>query len=237
MTRSILWISSRAPSSPFSIACVALPQPRSRMALAAAIRAGGVALVLRMTATSTLSAVLVWLRASERISVSDLGIAGFCWLGPDIFARRCIGMVHHEIVGPRRRPECDGGEIGLLAMMLRAADELNDLCAHDNPSHTAIATRPANASDIRYAVMPASLERNQICGMTVFMLSFQARTLSRARSAWRIVAAGPRADADLVHAACRRVRARRLISNRGSDGSALSGASCDDALLGRLVRP
>jgi hypothetical protein len=40
--------------------------------LAAAIRAGGVALVLRITATSTLSAVLVWLRASERISVTDL---------------------------------------------------------------------------------------------------------------------------------------------------------------------
>jgi hypothetical protein len=45
------------------------------MALAAAIRAGGVALVLRITATSTLSAVRVWLRASERISVTDLGIA------------------------------------------------------------------------------------------------------------------------------------------------------------------
>jgi hypothetical protein len=27
----------------------------------------------------------------------------------------------------------------------------NDFCAHENPSHTAIAIRPANASDIRYA--------------------------------------------------------------------------------------
>ena len=74
MTRSIRWISSSAPSSPFSIDCVALPQPRSRMALAAAIRAGAAALVLRITPTSTLSAVRVWLRASERISVMDLGI-------------------------------------------------------------------------------------------------------------------------------------------------------------------
>jgi hypothetical protein len=74
MTRSILWISSRAPSSPFSIGCVALPQPRSRTALAAAIRAGGGALVFRMTPTSTFSAVLVWLRASERISLSVLAI-------------------------------------------------------------------------------------------------------------------------------------------------------------------
>ena len=31
--------------------------------------------------------------------------------------------------------------------------EMSDLGAHENPSHTAIATRPTNASDIRYAVM------------------------------------------------------------------------------------
>jgi hypothetical protein len=130
-----------------------LPQPRSRMALAAAIRAGGVALVLRMTATRTLSAVLVWLRASERISVTDLGIVGFRRLGADIFARRGIDVIHHEIVGPSRRPEGDGWKIGSPAIMLRAADELNDLCTHDKPSHTAIATRPASASKIRYAVM------------------------------------------------------------------------------------
>jgi len=37
---------------------------------------GGVALVFGITATSTLSAVLVWLRASERISVTDLGRSG-----------------------------------------------------------------------------------------------------------------------------------------------------------------
>ena len=178
MMRSILWISSRAPSSPFSIACVALPQPRSRMALAAATRAGGVALVLRMTATSTLSADLVWLRASERISVNDLGIGRFCRLGAGIFARRGIGMIHREIVGPRRRPEGDGGKIGWPAMALRTADELNDFCAHENPSHTAIATRPASASEIKYAVMMASLPRSMRCAHDRLARSFQVRSLS-----------------------------------------------------------
>jgi hypothetical protein len=43
MIRSILWISISAPASPFSSGCVALPQPRSRMALAAETRAAGVA--------------------------------------------------------------------------------------------------------------------------------------------------------------------------------------------------
>jgi hypothetical protein len=38
------------------------------------------ALVLRMTRTRTLSAVLVWLRASERISVSDLGMGSLGFL-------------------------------------------------------------------------------------------------------------------------------------------------------------
>src|SRR5579872_1895190 len=76
MTRSMRWISSSAPSL-LAIAWVGLPQPRSRMAFAAATRAGGVAFGLRMTATSTFSAVRVWLRASERISVTALGIFGF----------------------------------------------------------------------------------------------------------------------------------------------------------------
>src|ERR1700682_320159 len=97
MTRSILWITSRAPS-PFSIACGALPQPRSRMALAADTRAAAVASFDRMMPTRTLSAVLVWLRASERISmiVLDLGIYNlrFALIWPDIFARRGIGMIH-----------------------------------------------------------------------------------------------------------------------------------------------
>src|SRR5258705_10928903 len=50
------------------------PQPRSRIALAAAIRAAGGVLGFRITAARTLIAVLVRARASERISVSDLAI-------------------------------------------------------------------------------------------------------------------------------------------------------------------
>jgi hypothetical protein len=49
-------------------------------------------------------------------------------------------------------------------MALRAADELNDFCAHENPSHTTIATRPASAREIKYAVMMDSLRKiNAMC--------------------------------------------------------------------------
>jgi hypothetical protein len=82
---------------------------------------------------------------------------GIGCIRPDIFAWRRVGMIHGEIVGPCRRPKGDGGKVRVFARALRAADESNDFCAHDNPSHTAIATRPANASEIRYAVMLASL--------------------------------------------------------------------------------
>lgn len=158
MTRSILWISSRAPSSPFWMACDALPQPQSRTALAADTRAAAVASLLRMMPTRTLSAVLVWLRASERISVIALAI---CRLRPGLvrpimFASCYVDVIHDEIVRPPRRPQCDEGKSALLAVVARPRDEPDDLGAHENPSHTAIATRPANASDIRYAVMPAS---------------------------------------------------------------------------------
>jgi hypothetical protein len=44
----------------------------------------------------------------------------------------------------------------MLAIATRRWNEMNDFCAHENPSHTAIATRPAKASDIRYTVMPVS---------------------------------------------------------------------------------
>src|SRR6195256_7070424 len=49
-----------------------LPQPRSRMALAAETLAAGVASLFCITPTRTLSALLVWLRARERISMGDL---------------------------------------------------------------------------------------------------------------------------------------------------------------------
>ena len=51
-----------------------LAQSRSRMASAADTRAAGVASLHCMTPTSAFSALLVWLRARERISVSVLGI-------------------------------------------------------------------------------------------------------------------------------------------------------------------
>lgn len=176
MTRSIRWMSSSAPSSPFSMACVGLPQPRSRMALAAAIRAGAAALVLRMTPTSTLSAVRVWLRASERISVMDLGICHVrighkTFARPNAFARRGIGMIHGEIVRPNGRSR-GAGKVHRQVSAVWTRDEWNDLCAHENPSHSAIATRPASASDIKYPVMPACSRRlampdsNQMRGMT-----------------------------------------------------------------------
>jgi hypothetical protein len=62
-------------------------------------------------------------------------------------------MVHREIVGRCRRAENNGRKIGRLAVRLWARDELDDFCAHENPSHTAMATRPAKESDIKYAVM------------------------------------------------------------------------------------
>jgi hypothetical protein len=101
-----------------------------------------------------LSAVLVWLRASERISVRVLGIAGFrrVRFGTGIFARRGIGMVHGEILGPCHRAKCDGGKVCQPGFAVRAY-ELDDLCTHEKASHTAIVTRPAKESDIKYAVM------------------------------------------------------------------------------------
>jgi hypothetical protein len=50
--------------------------------------------------------------------------------------------------------------------VIGARDESNDLCAHENPSQAAIATTPANESDIKYAVMLASLGARSPSGMT-----------------------------------------------------------------------
>ena len=80
--RSIRWINSSGPSSLLTSACGALPQPRSRIAFAAETRAAAVASSDRMTPTRTLMAVLVWLRARDRISVTVLGIAMLCFEGP-----------------------------------------------------------------------------------------------------------------------------------------------------------
>ena len=65
-------------------------------------------------------------------------------------------MIHREIVGRRRRAEYNGRKIGRLAVGFWTRDELDDLGAHESPSHSAMATRPANESEIRYAVMVIS---------------------------------------------------------------------------------
>jgi hypothetical protein len=62
-------------------------------------------------------------------------------------------VIHCEIDGRRRRTEYNGRKIGRRAIRLWAPDELDDLGAHESPSHSAMATRPANESEIKYAVM------------------------------------------------------------------------------------
>jgi hypothetical protein len=68
----------------------------------------------------------------------------------NIFARRRIGMIHGEMV----RPKKDSDSVFRSASAARPRDELNDRRAHEYLSHSAIATRPASASEIRYTVMP-----------------------------------------------------------------------------------
>ena len=103
MTRSILWISSSVPSSLLPTGWVALPQPRSRMAFAADTLAVAVASFDRMTPTRTLSAVRVWLRASDRISMRVLDIFQIMpeqIEGWNIFTLRRVGVIHGQVVGP-----------------------------------------------------------------------------------------------------------------------------------------
>jgi hypothetical protein len=68
-------------------------------------------------------------------------------------------VVYGQVARLSHRAKYDRGKVGLLAIVVRPPDELNDFRAHENPSHIAIATKPTNASDIRYAVMLASLVR------------------------------------------------------------------------------
>jgi hypothetical protein len=116
-----------------------------------------------MTPTRTLIAVLVWLRASDRISVIVLVIAlrralvfTVVWRSRVIGA--CfIGAIHGEVVRPDRRAERDGREVRRLAEAAGAPNETDDLGTHDKPSRIAMAMRPASASDIKYPVMRCSL--------------------------------------------------------------------------------
>jgi hypothetical protein len=73
--------------------------------------------------------------------------------------RRIVGATRHEIVGYDRAKD-DSWKIGLLALVLGARDEPDDLCTHANASHAAMAIRPTNASDIKYAVIKSSSELN-----------------------------------------------------------------------------
>ena len=82
---------------------------------------------------------LVWLRAIERISVMVFVISVFMRVWRDVFARRCVGMIDSGIIVANREAKRDGRKIGLPAVVLRARDEADDVGAHENPSHTAIA--------------------------------------------------------------------------------------------------
>jgi hypothetical protein len=69
----------------------------------------------------------------------------------DILARRRIDMIPGEIM--HDGAERDGRKIRLLVIVPGARDKLDDFGTHEGSSHTAIAIRPINASDIRYAVI------------------------------------------------------------------------------------
>ena len=81
-------------------------------------------------------------------------------------------------------------------MALRPADKSNNFRAQENPSHTAIATSPANASAIKYAVMSFSLDLDQSCGMIACAIISGANPVSSNGSRVRTWTwATPRADA------------------------------------------
>src|ERR1700732_1457228 len=130
---------------------------------------------------------------------------------PEIFARRRVGMIHGEIVRPDGRPAC-GEKVGRPTSAFRTRGEWNDLGAHENPSHNAIAIRPAKASEIRYAVMPGSSLRGrrfrvwcQMRGMTAFAGHFRSDPY---------LSKGGRVPA----------RSRASAKLKGSDGGARQGA-------------
>jgi hypothetical protein len=74
----------------------------------------------------------------------------------DILARRGIDTVSGEIV--HDGAERDGWKIRLIGNIPGTRDELDNISTHEDSSHVAIAIRPINASDIRYAVIGFSLE-------------------------------------------------------------------------------
>jgi hypothetical protein len=85
-------------------------------------------------------------------------------------------VIHGRIIGPNRVAKRDGRKIGLLALALRARNEADDFCTHENPSHIAIAIRPASASEIKYAVIGGSLLELSLRHDRKGQRSFRART-------------------------------------------------------------
>jgi hypothetical protein len=106
-----------------------------------------------MIPTRTLIAVLVWLRASEGISVIvfAFGIYVSFFIRFAIFATCRFGLIGGDIVhdGAKR----DGRKVRLLGSGPATRDKPDDIGAHETSSQTAIATRPTSASAIRYAVI------------------------------------------------------------------------------------
>jgi hypothetical protein len=99
----------------------------------------------------------------------------------------------------------------------------DNLGAHESASHTAMARRPINASDIRYAVMLASTFRHEskmrhdrVSGDHFRREPYPSRRDLHGGSSRR----GRGRTWTLSHAACRHVRACQLIE--GSDGHSLA---------------
>ena len=166
-----------------------LPQPRSRMALAAETRAAGVASLHRMMPTSTLTAVLVWLRASERISVIVFLATYFSYQSGWTYSDGAVSAPSMARSSCHGRAECDRRKIRLPAIALRTRNELNDLCTHAKASHNAMTTRPASASDIRYAVMSTYLvfaHCGRQCATTLLTraMVFNMRQIARGGDLW-----------------------------------------------------
>jgi hypothetical protein len=123
----------------------------------------------------------------------------------------------------------------LVAALVWRRDELNDLGTHESPSHTAIAIKPTRESDIRYAVMLTSLFRHQsnmrhdrVPGDHFRREPYPSRRDPHGGSLRR----GRGRTWTSSHAACRHVRACRLI--KGSDGSSL--ATLRRRRVGRMWR-
>jgi hypothetical protein len=122
------------------------------MALAAETRAAWVASFDRMTPTRALIALLVWLRASERISVNVLlGMykSGFVALEWNDLARRGIGMSCGKVLWLNCRTKGDGRKIRRRSPATRRRrDEADHICACASPSHRAMAIGPSNTFEI-----------------------------------------------------------------------------------------